>query len=209
MSKRFVVNVGRQFASGGKDIAVRMSELLNVKVYDRELITEAARESGMCCEFFERADEKRLWSKFFGFASARNGIAHYGDAEYANFLNQDELFKIQSDVIRQIYERESCVFVGRCADYILREEVRSIDIFISADRDARVERICRNLGVSERKALMLMEQHDKERANYYNYYTFKRWGAAESYDLCINSTVLGIDATAEFLADYVKRIFEL
>ncbi|MBP3332301.1 MAG: cytidylate kinase-like family protein [Tidjanibacter sp.] len=201
--KRIIVNVGRQFASGGKDIAVRIGELLDVKVYDRELITESAKESGVCSEFFERADEKTLWSKFFGFTSVRNGMAHYGNAEYANFLNQDELFKIQSDVIRQIAARESAIFVGRCADYILRDDERALNIFISADREARIERICTQLGLSERKAVALMEQHDKERATYYNYYTFKKWGAAESYDLCINSTRLGIESTADFLASYV------
>ena len=209
MYDKFVINVGRQFGSGGKDVAVKLSEIFGIKVYDRELITEAAKESGMCSKFFERADEKNLISKFFGFIGAKNGITHFGSSEYRNLLNQDELFKIQSDVIRKISAKESCIFVGRCADYILREDPRSVDIFISADKSSRVARICKNLQVSERKALSLMEQNDRERSEYYNYYTFKKWGTAESYDLCVNTSLLGTDATAEYVAEFVRKVLDM
>jgi hypothetical protein len=207
MDEKFIINLGRQFASGGKDIAVRLSQILGVKVYDRELITEAAHESGVGREFFERSDEKSLWLKFFGFnGGTKVSVPLYGNAEYGNFINQDELFKLQSDVIRQIAARESCIFVGRCADYILRDNPRAVDVFVSADRQARIARICKNLNLSESKAEALMEQTDRERSNYYNYYTFKTWGAAASYDLCVNSTRLGIDATAEYIACFVRKV---
>ena len=120
-------------------------------------------------------------------------------------LSSDALFKIQSDVIRDLASRESCVFVGRCADYILRDPPRTVNIFIAAGRAGRIERLCRLHGIAPGEAESPMDRTDARRAAYYNYYSSGTWGMAETYDLCIDSSVLGIDGTTGFVLEFVER----
>lgn len=142
MKELFVINIGRQLGSGGKDIGEIIARRLGVRLYDKELLTLAARQSGLCAEFFEKADEKEsrsVLSTMIGYL--RSPFA--GDCGgVTSVLSNDALFKIQSDVIRDVAERESCIFVGRCADYILREHPRRVDVFISASEADRIRRIC-------------------------------------------------------------------
>ena len=119
-------------------------------------------------------------------------------------LSNDALFKIQSDVIRELAEKQSCLFVGRCADYILRDHPRCVNIFVSASKEARIERLMHIHHISTEAAEELMEKADKKRSAYYNYYSYKTWGAAETYHLCIDSSVLGIDGTVQFIKQFVK-----
>src|SRR5690554_3634644 len=126
------------------------------------------------------------------------------DEEFSsNYLWNEMLFKIQSDVIRDLADKQSCIFVGRCADYILRDHPRALNLFISAELADRVKRVEDFFELPEKKARELIEKTDKKRAGYYNYYSNKQWGAAESYHLCINSSILGLEATADFIKDFL------
>lgn len=202
MKKHLIINVGRQLGSGGRIIGNRIAKDLGIKFYDKEILDLAAQESGFDKKFFERNDEnkgflKTLFSSFSSLGGDNN--------PYANQLSDESLFKFQSDAIRKAAEKESCVFVGRCADYILRDMPNCINIFVTADMDDRVKRISSLLNISQEEAEKMCNDGDKNRANYYNFYTAKSWGKATSYDLCINSSVLGIDATIELIEDFIAK----
>lgn len=205
MQDKFVITIGRQLGSGGRAIGERIAERLGIRMYDRQLLTMAAEQSGLCPEFFEKADEKEsrgVLSSLIGYL--RSPFA--GDTGTDNnVLSNDALFKIQSDVIRDIAARESALFVGRCADYILRDNPRCISVFITADRADRIERLCRMEGITPIAAESLMERTDNQRASYYNYYSSRTWGEAATYGLCINSSLLGIDGTVESIIDFAER----
>ena len=209
MNEHFVINIGRQLGSGGRDIAAIIARRLGIKLYDKELINLAAEQSGLCAEFFEKADEKEsrnVLSTMIGYL--RSPFAG-GCANVPNVLSNDALFKIQSDVIRDLAEHESCIFVGRCADYILREHPRRVDIFISADDSDRVRRICTRTGCTAEEARTRMERGDAQRADYYNYYSSKTWGAASTYHLCINSSIFGDEGTADFTLEFASRKLDM
>ena len=205
MKELFVINIGRQLGSGGKDIVEIIARRLGVRLYDKELLTLAARQSGLCAEFFEKADEKEsrsVLSTMIGYL--RSPFA--GDCGgVTSVLSNDALFKIQSDVIRDVAERESCIFVGRFADYILREHPRRVDVFISASEADRIRRICARTGCTADEARAQMERGDARRAGYYNYYSSKTWGAAATYHLCIDSSVFGDEGTADFILEFASR----
>ena len=209
MNEHFVINIGRQLGSGGRDIAAIIARRLGIKLYDKELINLAAEQSGLCAEFFEKADEKEsrnVLSTMIGYL--RSPFAG-GCANVPNVLSNDALFKIQSDVIRDLAEHESCIFVGRCADYILREHPRRVDIFISADDSDRVRRICTRTGCTAEEARTRMERGDAQRADYYNYYSSRTWGEAATYHLCVNSSVLGDEGTADFILEFASRKLDM
>jgi cytidylate kinase len=200
----YAITIGRQLGSGGKLTGELLSKRLDIPCYDKELIGIASMESGLGKELFEKADEKTSISIMGNYFSFRSGFM--GNAE-VNYLSNETLFKIQSDVIRNLAEKESCIFVGRCADYILRNQKRCLKIFICADMPSRIQRVCGDCSISEKEAKTLIEQSDKKRASYYNYFSNKIWGAAISYDICFNSSVLGIENIVDFIEDFVKNNF--
>lgn len=206
MKDNITINIGRQFASGGLITGDRLAQKLGFSFYDKELINIASRESGLGKEFFEQADEKSAHGIFGGFLGLRSSIV--GDY-INNYLSNETLFKIQSDVIRELAEKKSCVFVGRCADYILRNNPNAINIFITASMEDRIERFMEREDsvTEEEKAIDMILKADKKRANYYNYYTNKTWGAANSYHLCISTSILGIDNTVDYLYEIIKKRF--
>jgi cytidylate kinase len=200
----YVITIGRQLGSGGKLIGELLSQKLGIPCYDKELIHLASRESGLGKEFFEKIDEKSSHSFFGNFFGFRSG--YMGDNS-GNYLCNETLFKIQSDVIKVLAEKESCIFVGRCADYILRNHPRCLTIFVTADTGDRIRRVSQNEPIAEKETRILIEQADKRRACYYNYYSNREWGKATSYDLCINSSVFGIDAIVLLIEAYIKKNF--
>jgi cytidylate kinase len=202
--EKYAITIGRQLGSGGKLIGELLSEKLGIPCYDKELIQLASKDSGLGKEFFEKADEKNSISILGNYISFRSGFM--GNTE-VNYLSNETLFKIQSDVIRNLVEKESCIFVGRCADYILRNHKHCLKIFICADMPDRIQRICLNNAISEKEAKILIEQTDKKRASYYNYFSNKTWGFSTSYDVCINSSVFGIENIVSLIEIYVKRQF--
>ena len=203
--EKFVINIGRQLGSGGRTVGEIIARRLGVRLYDKELINLAARESGICSEFFEKADEKESRGVISTVVSYLRAPFVGDDGGVTNVLSNDALFKIQSDVIRDVAERESCIFVGRCADYILREHPRRVDVFISASEADRIRRICARTGCTADEARAQMERGDARRAGYYNYYSSKTWGAAATYHLCIDSSVFGDEGTADFILEFAAR----
>lgn len=184
--KHIIINIGRQFGSGGKATADELGKRLGINVYDGELLTEAAKKSGIRKELFTTSDEKhRFWA-------------------FGTGLGDNELFKIQSDTIRDIAQKGDAIFVGRASDYVLRD-MDCIDVFISAPFEVRVKKMMAEKNLTEREAELLIQRKDKERADYYNFFTFTEWGVASNYDLCLDSAILGIPGTADFIIDYAKR----
>ena len=143
MNEHYVINLGRQLGSGGKEIGEKLAKTFGIAFYDKELIKLASDESGLCKEFFEKADERASQSIIGGLFGTRFPFISDGAIPYGSCLSNDSLFKIQSDVIRELAERQSCLFVGRCADYILRDHPRCVNIFVSASKEARIERLMR------------------------------------------------------------------
>ncbi|GHT53374.1 cytidylate kinase [Bacteroidia bacterium] len=200
--EKYAITIGRQLGSGGKLTGELLSQKLGIPCYDKELIQLASRESGLGKEFFEKADEKNSLPILGSFISFRSGFMAGSET---NYLSNETLFKIQSDVIRDLAEKESCIFVGRCADYILRNHKRCLKIFISADLPDRIQRLCNDHSILEKEVKNLIEQTDKKRASYYNYFSNKVWGMATSYDICINSSIFGIDNIVSLIENYVKK----
>ena len=201
MSKRLIITLGRQFGSGGRLIGKRLAQELGIEFYDKELIKIAATESGISDSFFEKADEKGgIRSLFNAFSLGGVGVGGTMFFQSNDYLSGESLFKIQSDVIRRLASEKSCVIVGRCADYILRGDPDCIRIFICAEERDRIRRIMKYSGISKvAEARSQMHKADKTRAEYYNYYTDKVWGASESYDLCLNSSRLGEEQTFQII----------
>lgn len=199
MEKKIVITIGRQFGSGGKCVADILGSKLGIPVYDSELISRAAQESGFSQDLFIQSDEKR---RILSIASVFSGS--YGSYS-ENYMSDKGLFKIQSETIRRIAEQGSAIIVGRCSDYILRDSSYTLDVFLTSPAQLRAERVAERMGISIEKALELVEKKDKGRAEYYNYYTFGNWGAAETYDLCLDSSILELEGTADFIIDFAKR----
>jgi Cytidylate kinase len=207
MNENFAINIGRQLGSGGRLIGEKLAAEFGISFYDKELIQIASKESGLGKEFFEQADEKTSHSLLGGFLGFRS---FYVDDSYLNnYLCNETLFKIQSDVIRKLAVANSCVFVGRCADYILRENPQCINIFICANKEDRILRTAERQQLTLDKAKEVIDKTDKKRASYYNYYSNKIWGAAASYHLCINSSTLGIDDTVEYIRKFATKKLKL
>ena len=193
-----IINIGRQFGSGGKEVATKIGEALGIEVYDNELISKAAEESGFSKELFERSDEKRSVFNLFSFF----GSDRFGSTQ--NYMGDNELFKIQSDVIRGIAQKGPAIFVGRCSNYILRDK-KCLDVFVSAPMEARISRVMKRTGLGEEEAKERIERQDRTRQTYYNFFTFGDWGTASDYNLCVDSSILGIQGTAEFIIDFGKK----
>ena len=201
---QFVITIGRQFGSGGREIGRLVAEKLGIDYYDKELLTEASKSTGMNSDFFEAADERspRFFSSLMAFSTGFHGGSFViGNSPISN----ENIYRQQSEVIEALAERSSCVILGRTADYILRNHPNAISIFIHASIDSCVERIMRRdrcKTVDEARALA--EKRNKLRAEYYNFYTDKRWGESMSYDLSIDSSKQSVEQTADIIVDYVK-----
>lgn len=205
MAQKFHINIGRQIGSGGLEIGQKLAKKLNITYYDRELIQIASEESGLGKEFFERNDEQDSHSIFGGMFGMRSSLMDQIYTGY--FLSNENLFQIQSEIIRKIAEKESCIFVGRCADYVLKDFECNLNVFISADMDDRIKRVAEMYQLSEEKAEAFIEKMDKKRASYYNYFSNKTWGDAASYHICLNSSFLGTDGIADLIESIVKSKF--
>lgn len=208
MSKPIAITIARQYGSGGREIGERVAELLGIKHYDQELITMAAREGNLDTEVATKADESAVNSLLYTLALGSNFFGTAMTFGYKPPLN-DKLFLLQSDVIRRIANEGSCVIIGRCADYVLREHTNRLSIFIYGDLPHRKARIMeRHEGMSESAALDLINKTDKRRSSYYNFYTGNKWGKYDNYHLAINSSLLGIEGTVALIADCAKRMIE-
>lgn len=204
--KHIIINVGRQLGSGGHDIGRMLALDFQAKYYDRELMNLAAKESGFSEKFFEENDEKKGFFK--GLFNVQTSHLSGGSMYKTNF-SQESLFQFQSEAIIKAAREGSCVFVGRCADYVLRDFGNTVNIFISAPMSFRIEQIMNKQHLEPEAARKFIEQKESKRAAYYNYYTGKKWGAAESYDLCIDASILGIMETEKLIADFIRKKFNI
>ena len=199
-----IISVGRQLGSGGCEIAKLLARAFNCKYYDHELINMAAERSGFNPKIFERQDENRGTLKsLFGSFSGRLGRSTSNF--YSNSMSQESLFQIQSEAIWKAAKEDDCVFVGRCADYILRTKPGLFSVFITADDEERTKVVADRLSCDLYTARKFIRQKEAERAKYYNYYTSRHWGKASSYDLCINSSLLGIERTAAIIEQIIRE----
>lgn len=196
MDNSKVICFGRQLGSGGREIAEKLAKKLDLPLYDKEILALAAKNTGLGRELFENADEKASPNIFVGFARSYP-IVNESLIVQESPLSNNALFKFQCEVITQIASKGSAVFVGRCADFILRDHPGLFSVFICGDNKDRIERLCRLRGISMEEAIKTIKKIDKQRSTYYKYYTDKTWGEASSYNVCINSSVLGIDGTVD------------
>lgn len=207
--KNIVVTIGRQFGSGGRELGKKLAERIGAKYYDKELLTEAARRAGMSEEFFEKRDERfpSFINGVFSFAFGYNTVNWYSGS---TTISDDSIYRAQSDFIHSLADTESCVIVGRTADYVLRDHPRVVNIFVHAPEADCVRRImrrdCDEVSTPE-KAKAKARRINKLRANYYNFYTDKTWGSAASYDLTFDTSLMSMDDIVEVIVDYINRRF--
>ena len=204
MMKHIIINIGRQLGSGGHDIGRMLALDFQAKYYDRELLNLAAKESGLSESIFEQNDEKKGF--FRGLLNL--GAPHLSSSGYKQGLSQESLFQFQSDAIKKAAKEGSCVFVGRCADYVLRDFGNVVNIFVTASLDYRIEQIMNKQHLDHDAARKFIEQKESSRAAYYNYYTGKKWGDASGYNLCIDSSILGLMETEKLIVDFIRNRFE-
>ena len=198
-----IITIGRQFGSGGREIGHIVADKLGIKLYDKEMLDRAAKESGICQELFETHDEKPTNSLLYSLVMDTYSLG-YSAGSYTDMPINHKIFLAKYDAIKNIADEGPCILVGRCADYALEGYPNVLRIFIHADLDARIRRIARIYDLTDAKAKELIQKTNKKRSSYYNYYTNKRWGDAESYDACLNSSLLGLDGTAEAILKLVE-----
>lgn len=205
MNSKIIITIGRQFGSGGSEIGYKLSQNMGIHYYDKELLLEAAKDHGLSPEVFEQVDEQTKNSFPFGFTTGFSNMAMF--MPDINILSGEQLFKFQSDTLRKIAEKESCVLIGRCADYVLRDMPQCISLFIHNKPENRIKRVSEQQKLSEEQAKALIIKKDKSRAAYYNYYTNKEWGVASSYNLSIDISLLGVYKTVQFLTKIINEKF--
>ncbi len=204
MKGHMVITIGRQFGSGGREIGGMLATKLGIPFYDRELLMEAAQDSGVSREMFERADEQP--SNSFLYSLSLGGVAAGGSMSVStmDILSNDKLFALQADTIQRIASEHSCVMIGRCADYILREHENLVSVFIRADDDYRIGRICEEFDFTPDIARQRMRKIDRRRASHYGYYSDRSWGDVNNYDMCLNSAKLGCVGTVDMILNLIK-----
>ena len=205
MSGNYVINIGRQLGSGGKEIGEKLAARLGIDFYDKELINLASEESGLCKEIFEKADEKASQGIIGGLFGMRFPFISEGAMPCNNCLSNDALFKVQSDVIRHLAAEKSCVFVGRCADYILEDIPNHLNVYVYAPDEARLKNCVENLQMDPQTAKKMMRDVDAARNRYHKAYIPGWQSVFDHKDLMIDSSRFGIDGTAKILADIVKN----
>ena len=200
--KKIIINIGRQYGDGGRYIAKKLAERFNARYFDREILDLAAQESGFSPDYFQENDERKsFFRSLFHLHAPMVSDSNF----YGNKFSDESLFQFQCDAIRKAAAQDNCIFIGRCADYVLRDEPDAVSVFITANIDDRIKNVSLREQVDADTARKIIQKKENARASFYNYYTGKKWGAAESYDLIVNVSVLGIDPTTDFIADFIQR----
>ena len=197
-----IITIGRDFGSAGREIGYKIADDFGIKLYDKEMLNRAAKESGICEELFEAHDEKPTNSFLYSLVMDTYSLG-YSSGSYTDMPINHKVFLAQFDAIKKIASEGPCILVGRCADYALEEFDNVLTVFIHAKMEARIRRIARIYNLTDAKAKEMIQKTDKQRSSYYNYYTNKKWSDAESYDVCLDSSVLGIEGTAEAIKQLV------
>jgi len=204
MGNNFIYTIGRQFGSGGRQIGLKLAERLGIKCYDRELLELAAKDSGLCQELFENHDEKPTNSFLYSLVMDTYSLG-YSSSSFMDIPINHKVFLAQFDSIKKLAEKGPCVIVGRCADYALEDFDNCISVFIHGDIKTRAKRISELHEISLEKATDLILKTDKRRASYYNYYSNKKWGDSKSYQLCLNSSEIGIDGAVDVILEFAQK----
>ncbi len=202
-----IITIGRQFGSGGREIGLKVAEALGIPCYDKELLTRAAKESGFCEEMLINHDERPTNSFLYNLVMDTYSFG-YNSNSYSDMPISHKVFLAQFDTIKKIGSEGPCVIVGRCADYALADYDNVVNLFIFGDEECRIKRIMERFDLNEAKAKDMINKKDKQRQSYYNYYSSKKWGRSDSYDLCINSSKLGIEGSVKLIKQFVED-FEL
>ena len=208
-NKNFVITIGRQFGSGGRELGKLLASTFGIEYYDKELLQEAAKQAGMSPEFFAQSDERApsFLSEMFAVGTGYNPASCYS---CSSSLTGDSVYCAQSEFIRKIANEKSCVIVGRSADYVLREHPRCVNIFVHSSEEDCIARIMRRGDKpTPEQARTIAHKTNKLRANYYNFYTDKRWGDAASYDLALNTSLLKMEDAVAIIAEYIRRRFNV
>ena len=200
-----IITIGREFGSGGREIGELIAEHYKIKCYDKDLLARVARESGFCQEMLENHDERPTNSFMYNLVMDTYSFG-YNSSSFVDMPISHKVFLAQFDTIKKIASEGPCVIVGRCADYALSDLPNVINVFIQADEDTKIKRIRQRFAdiASDEKARDMMNRKDKQRQSYYNYYSSKKWGRVDSYDLTVNSSKLGIEGTANFIIQFVE-----
>ena len=198
-----IITIGREYGSAGREIGYKVADYFGIKLYDKEMLARAAKESGICQELFETHDEKPTSSFLYSLVMDTYSLG-YSAGSYADMPINHKVFLAQFDTIKKIASEGPCILVGRCADYALEDFPNVLSVFIHADLSARIRRIARIYDLTDAKAKERILKTDKERSSYYNYYSNKKWSDANSYNICLDSSVLGIDGTAEAIERLVE-----
>ncbi len=207
MSKNnVVITIARQYGSGGREVGELVAKNLNMEYHDKSLINLAAEKSGMNPEILKNADEKATPSFLYSIAVGSIGMVPFSYGMPYDTPINDKLFVLQSQIIEEEAEKSDSVFVGRCADFVLKDFPKVVRVFIYADIDKRAERIAKRKDVSVGEARNMATKIDKKRANYYNYYTTLKWGKSENYDIMIDTSRIGVEGAAKIIEEYVKLI---
>ena len=197
-----IYTIGREFGSGGREVGEKLAAKLGIKLYDKELLQQAAKDSGFCEEIFENHDEKPTNSFLYSLVMDTYSVSGYSAAPFLDMPLNHKVFLAQFDTIKKIASEESCVIVGRCADYALASNPDCLSIFVHADMDDRIKNVSKNLNITENKARDIINKTDKQRASYYNYYTSKKWGDSKSYNLSLDAGKLGTDNCVEMILKF-------
>ncbi|MBR4358281.1 MAG: cytidylate kinase-like family protein [Butyrivibrio sp.] len=200
-----IVTIGRQFGSGGREIGEMVADHFGIKCYDKELLSRAAKESGFCEEMIQNHDERSTNSFLYNLVMDTYSFG-YNSSSFVDMPISHKVFLAQFDTIKKIAKEEPCIIVGRCADYALSDLPNVLNLFIYGDEECKIKRIRERFSdiTSNEKAREMMIKKDKQRQSYYNYYSSKKWGRADSYDLCINSSILGIEGTVKLIIQYIE-----
>ena len=202
--KKIIITIARQYGSGGREIGERVAELLGINKYDKEFVTLAAEEDdSLSEEVLEKVDERATSSLLYTLAMGSNLFAMPHAHPHHMPLN-DKLFAKQSALIRKIAEKESCVMIGRCADYVLRESPDRLSVFVYANLEDRKRRVASRHDITESEAIDYINKTDRRRASYYNFYTGGKWGKYDNYHIAVDSSVLGVEGTAQLIAKMAK-----
>ena len=202
MKNPLIITIGREYGSGGREIGQAVAKALGIAFYDKQIISLAAKKSGLSDEFIANNEQRVRGGLMHNLAAASAYSGGFFSSQYLPL--SESIFISQAQVIRDIAGKESAVIVGRCADYILDGRENTINVFIHAPQDKRVERIMKLHNVDEAAAIKEIQISDKERGNHYFRYTDRKWGKAQNYDICINSALMGIDKTVEMLVEMAK-----
>lgn len=207
MNTGTIITIGREYGSGGREVGKKLAQKLEIPYYDKELLTRAAKETHMSEDLFEAYDEKPTTSFLYSLVTDTYNYG-YASPLLANMPLNQKVFLSQLETIKKIADEGPCVIIGRCADYALAERNNCVNVFIRGDLQKRIRRIADKYDLTDAKAKEMIHKTDKKRASYYDYYSNKKWGDSKSYDLCINSSILGIDGSVSIISDFVNIYFE-